>query len=153
MDSQPDLWKKAEQKDRDFIRKASEEFTIFGPYVEIIDGWFRDPWVETWIYGDQKGFLMLGPFFPSFFCSILDVMVIYVSPFWRRRGVGKTMLEFARVRAERKGYRFLRAHVGCENQAAFKLFKKAGFKVKRKIEGYYPSGLSAFEFFKEVNSK
>ncbi len=152
MESQPAIWKKAGPEDHDFIREASQEFAIFGPYTEIIESWLRDSWVETWVYEDKKGFLMLGPFFPIFFRSVLDVMVIYVSPAWRRRGVGKTMLEFACTRASRKGYRFLRAHVGCENHPALELFKKAGFKIKKRIEDYYPSGLAAFEFLKEVKN-
>ncbi len=143
-------WRKAKEEDYPFVLEGSREFEVFGPYREIISNWLKDPWVETWIYNNRKGFLLLGPFFPLFFRSQIDIMAIYVAPSWRRKGIGGKMLHFAEQRARAKGYRFLRAHVGCGNFPALRLFQKASFKIKKRIEGYYPSGLAAFEFLKDL---
>ena len=152
MESQPEFWRKAGRDDYSFILKASKEFQAFGPYTEIIAGWLKDPWVETWVYREKAGFLMLGPLFPPYFRPYIDVMAIYVSPERRRKGIGSKMLHLAEERARKKGYQFLRAHVGCENLSALRLFQKAGFEIKKKIENYYPSGLSAFELQKKIKT-
>lgn len=139
--------------DRDFILDASRVFEKFGPYVEIINGWLTDPWIEVMVLetdGTKTGFIFLGPLFPSYFRATVDIMAIYVRPEARGRGLAKRMLRWAEARALAAGYLTLRAHVGCENEPALSLFKSTGFKVIKKIENYYPSGLAAYELRKRL---
>ena len=138
----------AQKGDLSFLRSLAHSFAVFGPYEKIIPQWFKDPFVATFILeegGRPLGFFMLGLLFPPWLCRTLDLMAIAVLPEKRRKGNGFLMVEQAKKIARRRGHRVLRAHVGCQNEPAFFLFKKSGFKVKRKIENYYPSGLAAFE--------
>ncbi|WP_456370400.1 GNAT family N-acetyltransferase [Thermodesulfatator atlanticus] len=148
--------REAEERDFDFICDASKEFMIFGPYDEIIPSWFRDPWIKCLVLEEESellGFIMLGPMFLPLWQRTLDVTAIYVKPTLRKRGLGLSLVKEAEVIARKKGYRYLRAHVGQENKPAFELFKKAGFSIKKKIENYYPSGLTAIEMLKELRGR
>ncbi len=93
---------------------------------------------------------MLGLMLPSFLIGTLDLMAIAVVPEKRGKGLGKFMVIEAEKIASLRGYRFLRAHVGCQNEPALKLFKKSGFKLKKLLSNYYPSGLDAYELIKKL---
>ncbi len=147
------VWRPAQEADHPFILQASQIFERFGPYVEIVKEWLIDPWIKTWVLeveGKEAGFLMLGPLLPSYFRATVDIMAILVAPPFRRRGFGKLMLSLAAREAKQAGYLYLRAHVACDNKPACFLFKRAGFRIIKKIDNYYPSGQSAYEFRKKL---
>ena len=146
--SESTVLREAERKDLPFIRELARSFAAFGPYEEIVPLWFSDRLVKTFVLEREKarlGFFMLGLLFPSWLSPTLDLMAIAVVPEERKKGLGKMMVKEALRWARKRGYRFLRAHVGCQNEPALLLFKNSGFRVKKKIEGYYPSGLTAYE--------
>jgi len=64
-----------------------------------------------------------------------------VDPAYRRKGIGKRLLEFILKYAKRKGYKiFCIETTSHEKQkAAMKLFKKFGFKKVGRIKNYYKS--------------
>ncbi len=144
----------ANQKDWKFIKDlAAEAFSHFGPYRRIVSGWLTDRFVRTYLLehnGKPAGFFMLGLMLPSFLVWTVELMAIAVVPEKRRQGFGQFMIIEAEKIASMRGYRFLRAHVGCQNESALKLFQKVGFKLKRYLPKYYPSGLDAYELIKRL---
>ena len=145
----------AEEDDLSFVSVLSRSFERFGPYEEIIPRWFQDQFIKTYIFeenGQRVGFFMLGLMWPVWFSRMLDLMAIAVVPEKRGRGIGTSMVEAAKRIARSKGYHFLRAHVGCDNQPALALFRRASFRLKKRIERYYPSGLAAYEFVADLRN-
>ncbi len=143
----------AEEGDLAFVSLLSRSFRRFGPYEEIIPKWFRDRWVRTYILEENQqpiAFFMLGLMLPVWFSRVLDLMAIAVVPERRSCGIGTYLVETAKGIALAHGYRLLRAHVGCDNAPALALFRKTGFRLKKRIENYYPSGLPAYEFVAEL---
>ncbi len=143
----------ATEGDLAFVSALSEAFKRFGPYEEIIPQWFRDRLVHTYIFEERDqpvGFFMLGLMLPAWLSRGLDLMAIAVVPERRGCGVGTYLVEAAKGLALARRYRFLRAHVGCDNEAALALFRKTGFRLKKRIENYYPSGLPAYELIADL---
>ena len=143
-------------EDRPFVLSAARAFERFGPYEEVLARWFEDHLIETWLLeveGKGAGFFMLGPLFPPYFRSAVDVMAIYVGPCFRRQGLGTKMLALAAQRAREAGYLFLRAHVGVDNRAALALFKKASFEIIKRCKRYYPAGLAAYELRRKISKR
>jgi ribosomal-protein-alanine N-acetyltransferase len=148
----------AEEEDRSFIKDLSAEaFAAFGPYRRIVSHWLRDRFVHTYVLEEEGqttplGYFMLGLMLPRFLCFTVEVMAIAVIPTHRGKGLGSYMLREAERLVRAEGYRRLRAHVGCENEVALRMFTKAGFRLKKRLKNYYPSGLDAYELVKKLSS-
>ena len=146
----------AGEEDYAFIKDLSAEaFATFGPYRRIVSHWLQDRFIHTYVLEEGEaplGYFMLGLILPALLCFSVEIMAIAVVPERQGQGLGSYMLRQAIRLARAEGYRFLKAHVGCENQPALRLFEKAGFRVKKRLTRYYPSGLDAYELVKRLSS-
>ncbi len=147
----------AEEEDRDFVKDlAAEAFAPFGPYRRIVSQWLSERFIHTYLLEDGKegplGYFMLGLMLPPLLCLGVEIMAIAVVPEKRGQGLGSFMVQEAEKLARAEGYRLLKAHVGSQNQRALRLFEGAGFRRRRLLKNYYPSGLDAFELVKSLVS-
>ena len=58
-----------------------------------------------------------------------EVIEIYVTPEWRRKGIGKTMMTHAHDWFKEKGINTVRVETAVSNQAAMTFYKKLGYKT------------------------
>lgn len=64
----------------------------------------------------------------------------------RGRGVATTLLETVEAAARRRGVRRLCLEVRPDNVAAIKLYEKFGYRLARRIRGFYEDGQDALRF-------
>jgi ribosomal-protein-alanine N-acetyltransferase len=57
-----------------------------------------------------------------------EVNEIYIVPRWRRKGLGRSMMEHALGWMRDKGIRTVRVETATSNEAALKFYKEYGFK-------------------------
>jgi ribosomal-protein-alanine N-acetyltransferase len=66
-----------------------------------------------------------------------SIETIDVDPAFKNRGIGLKLLEAAEIDMRRRGMRWSQLEVSEGNEAALKLYTKAGYAFKERIEGYY----------------
>ena len=66
-----------------------------------------------------------------------NIETIDVDPAFKNKGIGLKLMEAAEIEAKRRGMRWSQLEVSEGNEAALKLYKKAGYTFKERIEGYY----------------
>ena len=66
---------------------------------------------------------------------------VAVAPHWRRRRVGRRMVEQFVSAAMAMGCRVVIAEIAVRNRAAFTLFKRVGFRRDRRLPDYYGAGI------------
>jgi ribosomal-protein-alanine N-acetyltransferase len=66
-----------------------------------------------------------------------DIETIDVDPAFKNRGIGLKLLKAAEIDMRRRGMRWSQLEVSEGNEAGLKLYRKAGYKFKERIEGYY----------------
>ncbi len=84
--------------------------------------------------GKIRAFLIVTYRKGSLTCNI---ETIDVDPAFKNRGIGLKLMEAAEIEAKRRGMRWSQLEVSEGNEAALKLYKKAGYTYKERIEGYY----------------
>jgi ribosomal protein S18 acetylase RimI-like enzyme len=84
--------------------------------------------------GVIRGFLIIIYRRGSLTCNI---ETIDVDPAFKNKGIGLRLLEAAEIDMKEKGMKFSQLEVSEGNEAAFNLYKKVGYSVKERIEGYY----------------
>ncbi len=82
--------------------------------------------------------------------SVARVVTLDVHPSFRRRSLGKALLEELLNRFSRAGGREARLEVSTENTGAIAFYRKLGFRQRRRIPGYYGRGRDAIEMEKKV---
>ena len=65
------------------------------------------------------------------------IETIDVDPTFQNQGIGLKLLRAAETDMKQRGMRWSQLEVSEGNNAALELYKKAGYKFKEKIEGYY----------------
>ena len=65
------------------------------------------------------------------------IETIDVDPTYKKLGVGLRLLLFAEEDMRKRGKRWSQLEVSEGNKIAFKLYKKAGYKIKEKLKQYY----------------
>ncbi len=81
----------------------------------------------------------------------LHIVNIAVHPDYRRKGIGKRLIEFAIQLAKREGKKEIYLEVRVSNIAAQMLYKQAGFEVYRKKPNYYDDGEDGLVMKKVIN--
>ena len=66
-----------------------------------------------------------------------NIETIDVDPAFKNRGIGLKLLKAAEIDMKQRGMRWSQLEVSEGNEAALKLYKKAGYTFKERIEGYY----------------
>jgi ribosomal-protein-alanine N-acetyltransferase len=69
--------------------------------------------------------------------STSSIETIDVDPAFKNKGIGLKLLEAAEIEMKRRGMRWSQLEVSEGNEAALRLYTKAGYKFKERIEGYY----------------
>ena len=76
------------------------------------------------------------------------VVTLDVHPSFRRRSLGKTLLEELLSRIRQAGAQEARLEVSTENAGAIAFYLKLGFRLRRRIPDYYGRGRDALEMQK-----
>ena len=152
------IFRPAKEKDLEFIRKLSAEaFSKYGHYEEIVPSWFEEPTVITEVIKEKSdilGFAMLvleGKKVFGFREAHLLAIGIVVEH--QRRGVGTALLEHMEDIARKYNAVQLNLWTAVDNEAAFSFFQKAGFKMKRFEDYYYPKGQAALAMSKSLEKR
>jgi ribosomal protein S18 acetylase RimI-like enzyme len=66
-----------------------------------------------------------------------NIETIDVDPAFKNRGIGLKLLKAAEKDMKRRGMRWSQLEVSEGNEAALKVYKKAGYTFKERLEGYY----------------
>jgi ribosomal-protein-alanine N-acetyltransferase len=66
-----------------------------------------------------------------------NIETIDVDPAFKNKGIGLKLLKAAEIDMRRRGMRWSQLEVSEGNEAALKLYRKAGYTFKERIEGYY----------------
>jgi ribosomal protein S18 acetylase RimI-like enzyme len=123
-------------------RLGARLFAQFGDYERSLYGWLRSPSVITSVASHPRdglvGFTLLARLSApgsntSPGSSSAYLLGIAVDPAWRRRGLGRLLLDStldeARKRTQRWEIHDLRLEVASGNNAARQLFESAGFSA------------------------
>ena len=109
----------------------SNPWTKFGFYAEI-----RNPFSMPFVllYEDQiVGYIVLWDYGES-----LHIANITVHPQYRRVGLGRFMIRFAKEKARELGIKTITLEVRESNEPARRLYESEGFVAIGVIKGYYP---------------
>ena len=68
-----------------------------------------------------------------------NIETIDVDPAFKNRGIGLKLLKAAETDMTRRGMRWSQLEVSEGNEAALKVYLKAGYTFKERLEGYYKS--------------
>ncbi|GHT92326.1 N-acetyltransferase GCN5 [Alphaproteobacteria bacterium] len=74
-----------------------------------------------------------------------DLLQICVLPEYRRKGIGKALLEEAKTYAQSNGIEKIFLEVAVNNSSAIKLYESAGFQKLFERKGYYRSDESSID--------
>ena len=103
--------------------------------IPTADGLVAD--LEGTIAGFAIGYLARG--------SVAHIVTLDVHPSFRRRSLGRALLEGLLSHFSRAGAREARLEVSTENSGAIAFYRKLGFGRRRRIPDYYGRGRDAFE--------
>lgn len=153
-----DLSQRAES---DWVRDTAQlVYAPLGDYGTIIPDWMSHPGVLTYLELDddetRRGFILLGFYEPGDRKSALvaDLLAIGVAPEHQRKGVGRTLLEFAldlsMEAAKQTQVTEIRLTVAATNRPALALFRGAGFEVLDAHHGSYDGGQRAIRMVKKL---
>ncbi len=81
-----------------------------------------------------RGFIIVTYRQGSLTCS---VETIDVDPAFKNKGIGLRLLKAAEIEMVQRGISWSQLEVSEGNEAALAVYKKAGYKFKEKLEGYY----------------
>jgi ribosomal-protein-alanine N-acetyltransferase len=73
----------------------------------------------------------------------VQVLSLAVDPCWRRRGVGRRLLNAYLDTLRSEGVRQVTLEVRASNEAAHEFYREFGFEVQGERPRYYPGGESA----------
>jgi ribosomal protein S18 acetylase RimI-like enzyme len=152
------ILRRAAISDNRFIGRLSRDvFTIYGPYEEIISGWFRSEKGITTLIACQDnvqiGFAMLGE--PGSRYDLQDaseLLGIAVEPEEQGKGIGKTLLRAIEATSVHLGIKWLLLHTAANNTLALRLYEKTGYRPLEMKRNFYPEGQDAIVMYKEVQS-
>lgn len=109
---------------------------------------FQDPWSERMLLDELKNPLSLwlaaldgetvaGYIGSQSVLDEADVMNLAVSPAYRRRGVGRSLMRRLEAALHEKGVAALLLEVRPSNEAAFSLYRSEGFVEAGRRKNYY----------------
>jgi ribosomal protein S18 acetylase RimI-like enzyme len=134
--------------DAAFVSQLSAEaFSEFAPDARRSTLWLAEhhPTLVVERSGDRVGFCVVR----SAQRHPAELIAIAVRERERGRGIGRALLAGAERLARAAGSTGLVLHTAEANLAALDLFMKSGFRVTRKLPGYYLRVFDAVEMLKE----
>lgn len=85
--------------------------------------------------------------------SVGHILSVAVAPAYRRRGIGRRLVEAAISSLERRGAREVRLEVRVSNKPAQSLYHSLGFKTTGIIPWYYRDGEAAYSMIRYLQRK
>jgi ribosomal-protein-alanine N-acetyltransferase len=82
--------------------------------------------------------------------QVVHVVTLDVHPDWRRRGVGRRLLESILTGAAAAGAERAVLQVDVRNRGAIAVYRAFGFRRSGRLPAYYGPGLDAFEMSSEL---
>lgn len=114
----------------------------FDPEIAFTGGYFRLLFHYDQAFGwglKQDGkliaFILLTPHRQR-----INIATIDVNSGFRRRGLGKALVNLAEEEVARKGFISIFLQVHTDNKAAINLYENSGYSIIRTIPDYYPTG-------------
>lgn len=147
------------------VTLASRVYVDLGDYGTIIPSWLEHPGVLTYLEEDEppsprlcRGFILLGFYQPPGGLPggyVADLLAIAVDPEYRRRGIGRTLLDYA-IQLARRASRTtrvpeIRLTVADSNEAGWQLFTNSGFRVLDANHGSYDGGQRAIRMTRSLD--
>jgi len=112
-------------------RLHAASFTTPRPWTEAeLAGFLADPLCD--LIALDGGFALIRTI-----AGEAELLTIAVDPTLRRRGLGRTLLDAALVRAKARGAEAIFLEVAADNVAAIALYEAAGFQRSGTRPGYY----------------
>jgi len=112
-------------------RLHAASFTTPRPWTEAeLAGFLADPLCD--LIAQEGGFALIRTI-----AGEAELLTIAVDPTLRRRGLGRTLLDAALVRARARGAAAIFLEVAADNVAAIGLYEAAGFQRSGTRPGYY----------------
>jgi len=152
----PVTLRRAVISDSRFIGRLSRDvFTIYGPYEEVLSGWFKsDKGITTIIACRNKiqiGFAMLSE--PSDRYDLQDaseLLGIAVEPEKQGKGVGELLLGAIHRTSAFLNIKWLFLHTAVDNMPAQRLFKRTGYRPLEVKRNFYPEGQDAIVMYRDI---
>jgi ribosomal-protein-alanine N-acetyltransferase len=72
------------------------------------------------------------------------IISVAVKKEWRRRGIGRKLMEKLLENFKKGGMRIVFLHVREENKEAINFYQALGFKIRELVENYYSNGEDAY---------
>jgi len=137
-----------------FIKRLSRNlFNVYGPYEEIIPGWFESDMTRTFIAimdGRPVGFSMIGDLSSRYgLQNVAELLAIGVDPIKQAKGVGAMLLREAERKATEIRIKKIFLHTATENFHARKFFTRSGYITSEIKRGFYPLGQDAIVMYKD----
>lgn len=128
---------------------------VYGPYDDILSGWFRsDKGITTIIASyDQKpiGFAMLGDrFHRDELQDVSELLGIAVEPKEQGKGVGGLLLRAMERTSASLEIKWVFLHTAVDNMSARRLYGKNGYKALELKRSFYPEGQDAIVMYKNI---
>lgn len=83
--------------------------------------------------------------------EVARVVSVAVLPAYRRRGVGTELMDLAERIMESEGCREIKLEVSVHNEGAIAFYRRLGYDVDGRLEGYYSWGEDAFSMGKPLD--
>jgi ribosomal protein S18 acetylase RimI-like enzyme len=81
------------------------------------------------------------------------IITVDVVEAWRRRGVGKRLMDAAEDWAKRLGLRLMGLETAEDNYAAQRFYEGRGYEKVKKIDHYYANGAAAWAMVKKLGDE
>jgi len=139
-----------------FIGRLSRDvFAIYGPYEDILSGWFKnEKGVSTVIACQdnmQIGFAMLNePSERYDFQDASELLGLAVEPERQGEGVGGLLLGAIDSISESLNIKWVFLHTAVDNIPAQRLYKRNGYVPLEIKKNFYPEGQDASVMYKAV---
>ena len=82
--------------------------------------------------------------------DLAHVVTLDVHPTFRRRGLGRRLIESVQERCAAAGAQRVALEVDVRNSGAIAFYRKLGFQESGRIHSYYGTGLDAFEMVRAL---
>ncbi len=95
---------------------------------------------------------IIGFIITLIFEEIAEIATIDILPEFRRKGLGKLLMEETEKRLKNKEVQMILLQVAENNTGAIEFYENLGYIKVEKIPDYYPPNISAFVMIKEVGA-
>ena len=122
--------------EKDLLEGLDWESTFKSSAKAVMDDPGTEVYVAEGVGGERMGYLVVGcaktMFTPLEFGFVYD---IYVEERFRRRGVGKRLLQLAEDFCRKRGLKKLKLEVSANNRPGLTLYNSSGFSPERVFMG------------------